>query len=108
MTDACGYAVAVNSEGGRVLAACASQQPVRNARTSRPCLRAVWATVISRSANRLAEFLGEVMHLLETAPDAPEILVERVRALRFAQVNGTYEAIFSRMSGLTEPRKETV
>ena len=42
----------------------------------------------------------------ETAPDAPEILVERVRALRFAEASGTYEAIFSRMNGTAAPREE--
>jgi len=59
------------------------------------------------TAMPLADFTSEVMHLLENTPDAPEILVERVKALRFAEANGTYEAIFSRMNGTAAPRKET-
>jgi uncharacterized oxidoreductase len=59
------------------------------------------------AAMPLADFLGEVMHLLESEPDAPEILVERVKALRFAESRGVYDTIFNGMNGLTEPRKET-
>lgn len=59
------------------------------------------------AAMPLADFLGEVIHLLETAPDAPEILVERVKALRFAEANGRYEAIFNGMNGNAAPSKET-
>jgi len=50
------------------------------------------------AAMPLADFLGEVMHLLETAPDASEILVERVKALRFAEANGNHRAMFNAMN----------
>lgn len=36
----------------------------------------------------LADFIREVMELLETQPDAREILVERVKPLRFAEAQG--------------------
>jgi uncharacterized oxidoreductase len=42
----------------------------------------------------LQDFIAEVMALFEHAPDAPEILVERVKPLRFAERNGGYEAFF--------------
>jgi uncharacterized oxidoreductase len=38
----------------------------------------------------LDEFADEVMSLLESQPDATEILVERVKFLRFAEVEGRY------------------
>jgi hypothetical protein len=46
-------AAGTNSDGAGVALTYASQQSVRNASTSRFCLRAVCATVIKRSANRL-------------------------------------------------------
>jgi uncharacterized oxidoreductase len=47
----------------------------------------------------LAEYTAEVMDLIERG-DTPrgEILVERVKPLRFAEVNG-YEAVFARLNG---------
>jgi uncharacterized oxidoreductase len=44
----------------------------------------------------LAEFIAEVMKLLETQPEADEILVERVKPLRFAEQGGPekYKAFF--------------
>ena len=47
----------------------------------------------------LADYVAETMHLLETDPDATEILVERVRPLRFAETSGNYDAIFSQLNG---------
>jgi short-subunit dehydrogenase involved in D-alanine esterification of teichoic acids len=37
------------------------------------------------------DYIDETMSLLESQPDATEILVERVKPLRFSEVNGTYE-----------------
>ncbi|MEG9436112.1 SDR family oxidoreductase [Edaphobacter sp. HDX4] len=44
----------------------------------------------------LKDFIDEVMTILKTQPDATEILGERVRPLRFAELNGVekYEAFF--------------
>jgi uncharacterized oxidoreductase len=44
----------------------------------------------------LKEFLAEVIHIIQTQPNATEILVERVKPLRFAASNGQekYEAFF--------------
>ena len=39
----------------------------------------------------LDDFADEVMALLETRPDATEILVEAVKFLRFAEVEGRYD-----------------
>lgn len=47
----------------------------------------------------LGDFIGETMRLLETSPDATEILVERVKPLRFAEVNGNFDAVFGQMNG---------
>jgi len=44
----------------------------------------------------LRDFLAEVIELLKTQPTATEILVERVKLLRFAEQNGKekYDAFF--------------
>ena len=46
----------------------------------------------------LADFVAEVMSLLETSPDAAEICVERVKAQRFAEANGGYDAFFQKFN----------
>ncbi|WP_263143615.1 SDR family oxidoreductase [Pseudomonas sp. RIT-PI-AD] len=42
----------------------------------------------------LKAFIDEVMGILQRSPDADEILVERVKPLRFAEVNGGYAQFF--------------
>lgn len=42
----------------------------------------------------LKDYIAETMSILKTSPDATEILVERVKPLRFAEANGGYEAFF--------------
>jgi uncharacterized oxidoreductase len=42
----------------------------------------------------LDEFLAETMALLTTQPTPAEIYVERVKGLRYAAENGSYEAVF--------------
>jgi short-subunit dehydrogenase involved in D-alanine esterification of teichoic acids len=39
----------------------------------------------------LEDYINETMALLASQPDATEILVERVKPLRFSEMNGTYE-----------------
>jgi uncharacterized oxidoreductase len=53
----------------------------------------------------LSEFIAESMRILETTPDATEICVERVKALRFAEANGGYDAFFK---GFNEAMAEVV
>ncbi len=43
----------------------------------------------------LADYLAETMTLLETQPEAEEILVERVKRQRFAEANGTYAEVLA-------------
>lgn len=43
----------------------------------------------------LDDLVAEVVALLETEPDAPQVLVERVRRQRFAAANGTYDEVFA-------------
>lgn len=43
----------------------------------------------------LGEFITEVMEILKTQPTATEILVERVKGLRFAEKSGSYDAVFN-------------
>jgi uncharacterized oxidoreductase len=50
------------------------------------------------NAMPLEEFLSEVMTLIETQPDAHEILVQRVHPLRFAEANGSYDAVLEMLS----------
>ncbi|WP_182112633.1 MULTISPECIES: SDR family oxidoreductase [unclassified Actinotalea] len=51
------------------------------------------------SAMPLEDFLDEVMHLLRTQPDATEVLVERVRHLRFAEADGRYDGVLATLGG---------
>ena len=53
----------------------------------------------SRQANDprampLPDFIAEVMDILRTTPDATEICVEPVKALRFAEANGGYDGLY--------------
>ena len=50
------------------------------------------------NAMPLADFIAETIDLLTTSPDATEILVERVKPLRFAEVNGDYDGFFRRFN----------
>jgi uncharacterized oxidoreductase len=51
---------------------------------------------IDPNAMPLTDYINETMSILETSPDAPEILVERVKRQRFAEATGAYEAVFNR------------
>jgi uncharacterized oxidoreductase len=46
----------------------------------------------------LKEFITEVMSILKSSPDATEINVERVKPLRFAEVNGNYDGFFKQFN----------
>ncbi|MBC7479622.1 MAG: SDR family oxidoreductase [Pseudorhodobacter sp.] len=46
-------------------------------------------------AMALPDYTAETMALLAANPDAPEILVEAVKRLRFAEANQTYGAVFA-------------
>jgi short-subunit dehydrogenase involved in D-alanine esterification of teichoic acids len=47
----------------------------------------------------LDDFLSETMSLLESEPDAQQILVERVRRQRFATANGDYDKVLAMQAG---------
>jgi uncharacterized oxidoreductase len=53
------------------------------------------------SAMPLEEFLEETMTLIETQPDAHEILVERVKFLRNATIEGRYDDVLALLSTRT-------
>ena len=46
----------------------------------------------------LADFIAEVMQLFQSQPEAKEILVERVKGLRFAAENKAYDATFNTLN----------
>ena len=50
------------------------------------------------NAMPLKDFIAEVMNILKTSPDAVEICVERVKPLRFAEANGSYDAFFKKFN----------
>ena len=50
------------------------------------------------TAMPLKDFIAEAMSLLKSSPDAAEILVERVKAQRFAEASGSYDAFFKMMN----------
>ncbi|MFI5610577.1 SDR family oxidoreductase [Amycolatopsis sp. NPDC051903] len=49
-------------------------------------------------AQPLAEYVAEVMHLLETQPDAREIQVERVKFLRYGEARGDYDQVVAALN----------
>lgn len=51
------------------------------------------------NAMDLDEYLDETMALLAEQPDAREILVERVKLLRFAEVRGDYDRVVAALNG---------
>ena len=50
------------------------------------------------NAMPLHEYIAETMSLLKASPEADEILVERVKQLRFAEANGGYHALFTQFN----------
>ena len=50
------------------------------------------------NAMPLDAFIEETMRLIESTPDATEILVERVKPLRFAEANGSYAGFFKQFN----------
>ncbi len=46
----------------------------------------------------LEDFIAETMNILETSPDVTEVLVERVKPLRFAEISGGYDAFFKQFN----------
>lgn len=50
------------------------------------------------NAMPLTDYIAETMSLLTNTPDAPEIVVERVKSRRFAERSGGYEAFFQQMN----------
>ena len=50
------------------------------------------------NAMPLEDFISEVMGLLKSSPDAPEILVERVKPQRTAEASGSYDGFFQKFN----------
>ena len=48
------------------------------------------------NAMPLKDFIAETMRLLTQSPGMTEICVERVKPLRFAEANGTYDGLFNK------------
>lgn len=47
----------------------------------------------------LADYISETVQLIDNPPASGEILVERVKPLRWAEKNGSFDQIFSTMNG---------
>jgi uncharacterized oxidoreductase len=56
------------------------------------------------NAMPLGDFVAETMRILETSPDAAEIVVERAKPLRYAEANGGYDAFFERFNDAAASR----
>ncbi|WP_223694948.1 SDR family oxidoreductase [Leifsonia poae] len=52
----------------------------------------------SEAAVPLDEFIAEVVSLFDTQPDAKEILVERVKFLRFGEARGDYDEVVAALN----------
>lgn len=56
------------------------------------------------NAMPLAEYLAETMQILGSQADVQEVLVERVKGLRFAEANGTFGEAFGYLSAMGAAR----
>jgi uncharacterized oxidoreductase len=54
----------------------------------------------------LGDFIDEVMALFAQAPTPPEILVERVRFLRFAEAEGRFDATMAQLNAFAAQARE--
>lgn len=54
-------------------------------------------------AMQLDTFIDETMTLLQTLPEAAEIVVQRVQPLRFAERVGTYEQLYAAINAASPP-----
>jgi short-subunit dehydrogenase involved in D-alanine esterification of teichoic acids len=59
----------------------------------------------SEVAMPLADYIAEVMQLIETQPDARELQVERVKFLRYSEVRGEYDQVVSVLNA-TDPHAD--
>lgn len=50
---------------------------------------------VDPAAMPLADFISEVMTILETQPETAEVIVERCKPLRHAEANGTFGQVFA-------------
>ena len=50
------------------------------------------------NAMPLKDYIAETMNILKTSPGTTEICVERVKPLRFAEANGSYDAFFKKFN----------
>jgi len=50
------------------------------------------------NAMPLKDFIAETMKILKTSPDTAEVCVERVKPLRFSEINGNYDAFFKKFN----------
>lgn len=53
---------------------------------------------VDTEAMPLGDFIAEVMTILETQPEAGEVIVERCKPLRFAEANGMTSQIFAALA----------
>lgn len=53
---------------------------------------------VDPAAMPLADFIAEVMTILETQPKAGEVIVERCKPLRFAEATGTLSQVFAALN----------
>ena len=53
---------------------------------------------VDPAAMPLADFTNEVMTILETQPEATEVIVERCKPLRFAEATGSFAQVFARLN----------
>lgn len=53
---------------------------------------------VDPAAMPLADFVDEVMAILEAQPESGEVIVERCKPLRFAEANGTFAPTFAALN----------
>jgi uncharacterized oxidoreductase len=62
------------------------------------------AQATNPNALPLKDYISDTMHILSTLPDVTEVIIERVKPLRYAEAKGEYDAFFKRFNDTASGR----
>jgi uncharacterized oxidoreductase len=62
------------------------------------------AQATNPNALPLKDYISETMHILSSTPDVTEVIIERVKPLRYAEAKGEYDAFFKRFNDTASGR----
>jgi uncharacterized oxidoreductase len=63
------------------------------------------AQATNPNALPLKDYISDTMHILSSTPDVAEVIIERVKPLRYAEAKGEYDAFFKRFNDTATGRE---